>query len=220
MITGLELGGAEALLLELCREDRRRGRTAVVASLLSEGPMRRRFAEIGVEVVGLGMRRGAAAASGPIRLARLIRRRRPRIVQGWLYHANLAALAANWLAALWPRPKLAWSILGAVPDFALYPRRLRRAVGLGARLSPLVDGILYNSRVALDEHARLGFRARLSRFFPNGSISPGFTRSPACAGRCERSRAAPGGGSGDRGRPQRPDEELARHAGRSGGGRA
>jgi glycosyltransferase involved in cell wall biosynthesis len=168
VITGLELGGAEALLLELCREDRRRGRATVVASLLSEGPMRRRFAEIGVEVVGLGMRRGVAAATGPIRLARLIRRRRPRIVQGWLYHANLAALAASWLAALWPRPKLAWSILGAVPDFARYPPRLRRAVGLGARLSPLVDGILYNSRVALDEHARFGFRARLSRFFPNG----------------------------------------------------
>ena len=168
VITGLELGGAEALLLELCREDRRRGRATVVASLLSEGPMRRRFAEIGVEVVGLGMRRGEALAAGPIRLARLIRRRRPRIVQGWLYHANLAALAASWLAVLWPRPKLAWSILGAVPDFARYPRRLRRAVGLGARLSPWVDGILYNSRVALDEHARLGFRARLSRFFPNG----------------------------------------------------
>ena len=66
VITGLELGGAEALLLELCREDRRRGRATVVASLLSEGPMRRRFAEIGVEVVGLGMRRGEALAAGPI----------------------------------------------------------------------------------------------------------------------------------------------------------
>ena len=137
------------------------------------------------------MRRGEAVATGPIRLARLIRRRRPRIVQGWLYHANLAALAANWLAALWPRPKLAWSILGAIPDFARYPPRLRRAVGLGARLSPLVDGILYNSRVALDEHARLGFRARLSRFFPNGVDSPDSIRSPACARRCERSSGCP-----------------------------
>jgi glycosyltransferase involved in cell wall biosynthesis len=168
VITGLEVGGAEMLLFELCREDRRRGRAPSVASLISEGPMRQRFAEIGVEVVGLGMRRNEFVAAGLIRLVRLIRRRRPRIVQGWLYHGNLGAAAATWMSGVFPRPKLAWSIHGAVPDFACYPAQLRRAVKLGAQLSPFVDGILYNGRIAFDEHQKIGFRSRLTRLFSNG----------------------------------------------------
>ena len=75
VITGLEVGGAETLLLELCREDRCGGLMPSVASLISEGPMRRRFAEIGIEVAGLGMQRGESVVPGLIRLVRFIRRR-------------------------------------------------------------------------------------------------------------------------------------------------
>jgi glycosyltransferase involved in cell wall biosynthesis len=179
VITGLEVGGAETLLLELCREDHCRGRMPSVASLISEGPMRRRFAEIGIEVAGLGIQRGESVVPGLIRLVRFIRRRRPRIVQGWLYQGNLGAMAATWLSGVIPRPKLVWSIHGAVPEFDCYPPRLRRAVKLGARLSPLVDGILYNGAVALDEHRRIGFRSQLTQLFSNGIDLAKFRREPA-----------------------------------------
>ncbi|MFZ3237983.1 MAG: glycosyltransferase [Stellaceae bacterium] len=178
VITGLEIGGAEMLLLELCREDMRRGRDCSVASLISEGPMRDRFAQIGVEVTGLDMKRGEFSAPRLGRLVRLVRRIRPRIVQGWLYHANLAATAAARLAAVFPRPRLAWSIHGALPEFACYPPRLRRAVDLGARLSPFADGILYNGRAALDGHRRFGFRAPLARLFSNGVDLTRFGSAP------------------------------------------
>jgi glycosyltransferase involved in cell wall biosynthesis len=179
VITGLEVGGAEMLLFEFCREERRRGRTASVASLISAGPMRERFAQIGVEVVGLGMRRGQFFAPGLVKLVRLIRRRRPKIVQGWLYHGNLGATAATWLSGVFPQPKLAWSIHGALPDFACYPARLRRAVGLSARLSPFVDGILYNGTIALEMHERFGFRSRLTQLFSNGIDFARFGLEPA-----------------------------------------
>jgi hypothetical protein len=90
---------------------------------------------------------------------------RPRIVQGWLNHGNLAAAAATWLSGVLPQPRLAWNILGSLPDFSCCPSRLRRIVGLGARLSPLVHGILYNSRLAADSHRRFGYRARLTHLF-------------------------------------------------------
>jgi glycosyltransferase involved in cell wall biosynthesis len=168
VITGLETGGAEMLLFELCREQTRLGREYSVASLISDGPMRQRFAQIGVDVVGLGMPRGKFFAPGLLRLVGLIHRIRPRIVQGWLYHGNLGAAAATWLSGVTPRPRLAWGILGALPDFGCYPRRLRRAVGLGRKLSPFVDGILYNSWVALDAHQQYGYRSRLTRVVSNG----------------------------------------------------
>ena len=141
VITGLEVGGAEMLLLELCREDIRYGRTPSVASLMSDGPMRDRFAKVGVQVIGLGMRRGSWSGPGLLRLVRIIRQKRPRIVQGWLYHGNLAATAATWASGVRPRPRLAWGILGTLPDFTCYPPRLRRAVRVSAKLSPFIDGI-------------------------------------------------------------------------------
>jgi hypothetical protein len=57
-VTGLEVGGAEMLLFELCREEIRAEREVAVASLISQGPMRHRFQHIGIDVKGLGMRRG------------------------------------------------------------------------------------------------------------------------------------------------------------------
>ena len=190
VITGLEVGGAETLLLELCREDRRRGRTSSVASLMSEGPMRQRFTEIGVEVAGLGMRRGESVLPGLIRLVHFIRRRRPKIVRGWLYQGNLGATAATWLSGVTPRAKLAWSIHGAVPDFGCYPARLHRAVRL-ARLSPFVDGILYNGAVALDEHRGIGYRSRLSQLFSNGIDLAKFRREPGLRHATRRALSLP-----------------------------
>ncbi len=191
VITGLEVGGAEMLLLELCREELRRGRACSVASLISGGPMRGRFAQIGVEVLGLGMKRGEFFAPGLLRLARLIRRVRPRIVQGWLYHGNLGAAAATWLSGVLPRPRLVWSVHGALPDFACYPRRLRRAVGLGATLSPLVDGILYNGQAALEAHQRFGFRSRLAQLFSNGVDLSRFAFEPAVRAASRRDLGLP-----------------------------
>jgi glycosyltransferase involved in cell wall biosynthesis len=189
--TGLEIGGAEMLLFELCREEIRVGAKPAVASLISDGPMRERFRQIGVEVLGLGMRRGQFFAPGLFRLARFIRRTRPRIVQGWLYHGNLGAAAASWMSGVLPQPRLAWNIPGALPDFSCYPPRLRRAVGLGARLSPLVNGILYNSQVALDGHRRFGFRSPLSRLFSNGIDLTRFGFAPDLRAAARRELALP-----------------------------
>jgi glycosyltransferase involved in cell wall biosynthesis len=125
------------------------------------------------------MRRGEFFAPRLVKLIRLIRRVRPRIVQGWLYHGNLGATAATWLSGVFPRPRLAWSILGALPDFTCYPTRLRRAVGVGMRLSPFIDGILYNSRVALDAHCEYGFRSRVTQVVPNGVDLTKFRPYPA-----------------------------------------
>lgn len=168
VITGLEIGGAEMLLFELCRKQTQRGYEVSVISLMSDGPMRGRFARARIEVIGLGTKRGQLLASGLMRLVRRVRQRRPVLVQGWLYHGNLAAMAAAWLSGIHPRPRLAWGIFGAVPEFACYPPRLRWAVNAGMRLSPLVDGIAFNSKVALESHRQYGFRSRLMRQVSNG----------------------------------------------------
>jgi hypothetical protein len=54
----LKIGGADMLLFELCREEIRAEREIAVASLISQGPMRYCFQHVGIDVTGLGMRRG------------------------------------------------------------------------------------------------------------------------------------------------------------------
>jgi len=86
--TGLGIGGAEMMLLKfVTRSDRSRFTHAVV-SLGTEGTLTPRFREAGFAVHSLD-----ASAIRP-RLAALracIREFDPALIQGWMYHGNIAA---------------------------------------------------------------------------------------------------------------------------------
>src|SRR3989442_10372260 len=90
IITGLEADGAEMMLCKLLgRMDRRRFESAVL-SLRSGGPLEPR-----IEALGIPVRH---ARSFPTLL-----QWRPDILQGWMYHGNLAAqLAAAAIPAVTP----------------------------------------------------------------------------------------------------------------------
>jgi len=97
VITDLDVGGAERALVNLVvRLDRSRW-SPVVINLSGEGalvePIRR--AGIVCENLGLDRRR---PIRGVLRLATVLRRHRPALVQSFLFHANLAARLAAPLA--------------------------------------------------------------------------------------------------------------------------
>jgi starch synthase (maltosyl-transferring) len=101
VITDLDVGGAERMLAALAtRLDRRRWRPSVIG-LDHEGPLAGPLRAAGVAVDCLG-----ASPRRPLRaltlLARSLRRQAPRLVQSFLFHANVAArLAAPWAGAPW-----------------------------------------------------------------------------------------------------------------------
>ena len=87
VITGLGDGGAEGVLYRLCKHDRERDH--VVVSLMEEGRYAQPLRDLGVPVHSLGLARGHANMRAVARLASLIRRYKPHVVQTWLYHADL-----------------------------------------------------------------------------------------------------------------------------------
>jgi starch synthase (maltosyl-transferring) len=101
VITDLNVGGAERMLVALATHlDRRRWRPAVIC-LDHPGPLAGVLCNAGVEVdcLGASPRRPLQALR---RLTRSFRRHAPRLVQSFLFHANVAArLAAPWAGAPW-----------------------------------------------------------------------------------------------------------------------
>ncbi|RUL83113.1 glycosyltransferase [Tautonia sociabilis] len=101
VITELDVGGAERALVSLATGlDRSRWEPSVVA-LGPEGPMAQPMREQGIRVDCLGVdpRRPVRAV---LRLAEVLRELRPELVQGFLFHANIASrLAAPMAGAPW-----------------------------------------------------------------------------------------------------------------------
>ncbi len=98
VITGLGIGGAEAALENLVTYTGQARQRATVVSLLAADNDIQRLRCAGIEVRTLGMRRGVPGFRGLFRLARIIRRERPDIIQSWMYHADLTSLLALMLS--------------------------------------------------------------------------------------------------------------------------
>lgn len=101
VITDLDVGGAERALVALAKGlDRTRWEPRVIAlgaERVLAGPLR--AAGIETECLDVDRRRPVQAL---FRLTRALRGRRPRLVQSFLFHANLATrLAAPWAGAPW-----------------------------------------------------------------------------------------------------------------------
>jgi glycosyltransferase involved in cell wall biosynthesis len=101
VITDLDVGGAERALVALATGlDRRRWEPSVIC-LGPEGRLVEPLRAEGLGVSCLGAARGRPIR-GVVRLARALRRRRPWLVQSFLFHANVAArLAAPWAGRPW-----------------------------------------------------------------------------------------------------------------------
>jgi glycosyltransferase involved in cell wall biosynthesis len=167
VIGSLHGGGAERLLTNLVTQqqaDRERGS---VVCLYPGGVFRRTLEAEGIEVLDLGMRHASDTVGGLLKLAALLRERRPAVVQSWMYGANVfASLALGWAGR--GETRLIWGIFCSDVDASAYPWRSHRLHRGVARLfSAHVDGIVYNASQARDFHRSIGFREPRSLVIPN-----------------------------------------------------
>lgn len=176
VITGLNTGGAEAMLAKLVGGMDRKRFASQVLCLLAPGPMAEAVLAAGVRVESLGLARGLPTPSALGRAVGVMRRFKPDLVQTWLYHADLLGLAAAKLARA---PRVAWNLRCSDMELDKYRRLTRWTLGLNARLSGLPDVVLANSKVAVDVHRRLGFHPRRWEVVPNGFDTDLYRPDPA-----------------------------------------
>ena len=158
LITGLETGGAERMLVHLAsRTDRRRFRSVVV-SMTGPGTMGPLVEAAGVTLRSLDLRRSVPDPRGVVRLARILREFRPAVLQTWLYHADLLGVIMRRLGQV---PHLVWGLQGTETIDTPIVRRLL------AWCSPIPDAVVVVSRVGQRFHEGIGYRPRRWVHIPN-----------------------------------------------------
>jgi len=182
VITALNNGGAEAMLAKLVLALPDSPQQHVVVSMLPLGVVGRQLVERGIPVHTLGMTRGRPSLPALVRLLRLARRLRPEVIQGWMYHGNIAAWLARQLG--WRRARLGWNVRHSLHDLGREKAGTATAIRLCARLSRHPAFILFNSRIAIAEHAAVGFDPRSAILIPNGFDTGQFLAD--CGGRPAR----------------------------------
>jgi glycosyltransferase involved in cell wall biosynthesis len=165
LVTGLDIGGAEMMLVRLlARIDRGRFDNHVI-SLLPPGELASSLRSAGIPVSSLAMRRGRPS---PLALAHLVRRLRqlePAVLQTWMYHADVLGTAAAALARV---PSLVWNIRASDVDMSRYGWLSGLTRRVGAAWSRRPDAVIVNSEAGRVAHERLGFHPRRWVVIPNG----------------------------------------------------
>lgn len=166
VITGLATGGAEMMLLRLVSGLDRTQIEPIVISLLDEGVLGAQFCEINVPVYSIGMRPGFSAPFKLIRLAKIVNELSPDILQGWMYHGNIAAQISAQLID--KRIPVIWNVRHSLHDINSRKLYTRLAIYAGSLISGLPKKIIYNAKASLSQHESLGYNCQQATVIPNG----------------------------------------------------
>jgi glycosyltransferase involved in cell wall biosynthesis len=93
-----------------------------------------------------------------------VRRFKPEVVQGWMYHGNVVAYAVRPFC----RGRLFWGIRQALGALDRESPATNRLIRVGARLSSRTEGIIYNSTRARRDHEDAGYAVARGVIVPNG----------------------------------------------------
>ena len=162
--TSLDPGGAETALVALVLGLTALGARTSVIALRGSGRLAECLRAGGIPVTTLGATSAATALVALPRVPAEVRRFKPDVVQGWMYHGNLVASAVRPFC----RGRLFWGIRQALGALDRESPATNRLIRLGARLSHRPDGIIYNSTRARRDHEDAGYAVARGTVVPNG----------------------------------------------------
>jgi len=175
IINDLSIGGTEIMLYKLLSRINRSLFEPSVISLNGADALSERLKELDIPVESLGLKASLASSVSLVRLARATRLISPQLIQGWMYHGNLAAQFAGALAR--GPVKVVWNIRQSLYSLRDEKPATAKAIRLGAHLSRWPDRILNNSQKSVAQHVALGYAADRTVVIPNGFDTDAFVPS-------------------------------------------
>jgi len=167
VIGGLDVGGAEKMLLKLVREHEKMGMITQIISLGSLGKIGTELRAAGVVVHTLGAKgRMFPRPKEVLQLLKIVKTFSPNIIQGWMYHGNVAAIFARYLVST--ESAIFWNIRQTLGTLADEQPLTRALIRLGARLASATDGVIFNSIESQEQHIGMGYARGKCKFIANG----------------------------------------------------
>lgn len=164
IITGLNDGGAEAILHRICTHDKKN--THIVVSMMDKGKYGPMLQEVGIKVFCLGMPRGKLTFNGLWGLRKIIKNKKPDVVQTWMYHANLVG---GIIARIGGIKSVCWGIHNG----ALTPETAALSTIAVSKLSALLSRVVPSSIIccsknSVEVHKKAGYSKDKLVYIPNG----------------------------------------------------
>ncbi len=183
VITGLNDGGAEAVLYRLCITDK--SCHHVVISLMGAGKYGSLLKGAGIELYCLNMRQGRISLSSLWRLFLILLQEKPRVVQTWMYHADLIGGVIARLAGV-------KNIFWGVHHTTLVKGESKRSTILVAKLNAFLsrfvpEKIIYCAERSRELQESLGFKQSKGVVVPNGYNTNDFQPSEEARSRFRES---------------------------------
>ena len=166
IITNLENTGTALMLYKLLAHTDRHQFEPVVISLGAETELCQRIRAHGISVHALEMSTNLVVGWQIFKLTQLLRTLKPEVIQGWMYHGNLAASLAN--LSLGNRLPVLWNIHNTLYDIKQEPRTTRWVIELTVKRSNTPVRILYNTYLSAEQHAAIGYDTQHTHIIPNG----------------------------------------------------
>jgi glycosyltransferase involved in cell wall biosynthesis len=166
IITGLNSGGAEAVLYRLCTASWPAHYSHVVVSLSDRGVYADKLEKEGIPVHCVGLTNSPSSILNIFRLYRLLRKISPDVVQTWMYHADF-------IGGLMARLAGVRAIVWGIHNSSLEPGKSKKSTILIAKLCAHLSSLIPRRIISCSEaaariHQELGYRADRFVIIPNG----------------------------------------------------
>lgn len=164
VITGLNNGGAEAVLYRLCKYDR--SNEHIVISMMDNGKYGKLLKDENISVYTLDMPIGKLTFNGVINLYKIIKKLDPDVVQTWMYHANLIG---GLIAKIARVKKIVWGIRHSNLDKTHNKKSTIFIANILAKISNLVPtDIVFCAEKSYEIHKSIGYKCKCMHVIANG----------------------------------------------------
>src|SRR5258708_5787703 len=175
IINDVSIGGGEKMFYKLLFQGNRGRFYPNVVWPRKPRQLKPRIEALDVPVHNVAMRLGIPTPTSCWRLIRLMRRLKPDLIQGWMYHGSLAAQVGGAFAGR--SVPVVWNIRQSLNGFNYEKRATAAIIRFLARFAKRPAKIIYNSRIAAAQHGAIGYELQDSLVIPNGFMTSLFTPS-------------------------------------------
>ena len=166
LTTGLNMGGAEVMLYNLLSHIDRDRFEPTVISLMDKGVFGEQIEQLGIPVHSAGMLVGKPSIASIKKVVDLIKQAQPDLIQGWMYHGNLAAQFFNFISG--NKTPVLWSIHHSLHDLPSEKSLTQAIIRFGSWSSKYVSKVAYVSEKSKGQHQKLGYAVKNACVVPNG----------------------------------------------------